>query len=77
LKELKGLILSAGEIKERVKELHRRKDELLEELKDLEKKRKSGEISEEEYKERRHTIERGLVEIMDRLAQMRFIISGM
>ena len=67
----------SGEMKERVKELQRRRDELLDELKELEKKRKSDEISEEEYKERRHTIERGLVEIMDRLAQMRFIMSGM
>lgn len=67
----------SGEMKERVKELQRRKDELLDELKELDKKRESGEISEEEYKERRHTIERGLVEVMDRLAQMRFIISGM
>jgi len=67
----------SDEVKERVKELQRKKDELLEELKELDKRRKDGEISEEEYKERRHTIERGLVEIMDRLAQMRFIISGM
>ena len=69
--------MSVGEIKGRVKEMERGRDELLDELKDLEKKRESGEISEEEYKERRHTIERGLVEIMDRLAQMRFIMSGM
>lgn len=67
----------SGEMKERVKELQRRKDELLDELKELDKKRESGEISEEEYEERRHTVERGLVEVMDRLAQMRFIISGM
>jgi len=67
----------SGEVKERIKELERKRDELLDELKELDKKRKAGEISEEEYKERRHTIERGLVEIMDRLAQMRFISSGM
>ena len=69
--------MSVGEIKGRVKELERRRDELLDELKELDKKRKSGEVSEEEYKERRHTIERGLVEIMDRLAQMKFISSEM
>jgi len=64
----------SGEMKDRVKQLERERDALLKELKDLEKKRKEGEIGEEEYKEKRHTIERGLVEIMDRLVQMGFIM---
>lgn len=69
--------MSVGEIKGRMKELERRRDDLLNEFKELEKKSESGEVSEEEYKERRHTIERELVEIMDRLIQMGFIMSGM
>jgi len=64
----------SGEMKDRVKQLERERDALLKELKDLDRKLKEGEIGEEEYKEKRHTIERGLVEIMDRLVQMGFIM---
>lgn len=62
------------EIKENAKHLEKERDALLKELKELEKMRKEGQISEEEYKERRHKIERGLVETMDRLAQMKFLM---
>jgi len=64
----------SGEMKDRVKQLERERNALLNELKDLDRKLKEGEIGEEEYKEKRHTIERGLVEIMDRLVQMGFIM---
>jgi len=64
----------SGEMKDRVKQLERERDALLKELKGLDRKLKEGEIGEEEYKEKRHTIERGLVEIMDRLVQMGFIM---
>ncbi len=64
----------SGEMKDRVKQLERERDSLLKELKDLDRRLKEGEISEEEYKEKRHTIERELVEIMDRLIQMGFIM---
>jgi len=64
----------SGEMKDVVKKLERERDALLNELKDLDRNLKEGEIGEEEYKERRHTIERGLVEIMDRLIQMGFIM---
>lgn len=66
--------MSVGEIKGRQKDLHMRQSALLDELKELENRRTKGEIGEEEYKERRHAIERALVEVMDRLAQMRFLL---
>ena len=66
--------MSTSEIKERAKHLEKEKDALLNELKELEKMHKDGQINEEEYGERRHKIERGLVEIMDRLAQMKFLM---
>lgn len=66
--------MSGGEVGKRAKELERERDNLLDELKELGKRRERGEISEDEYQERRHSIERALVEIMDRLAQLRFIM---
>jgi len=56
------------------KDLEKRRDSLIKDLKNLEKKLKKGEITEEQYKEERHKIERALVEVMDRLAQMRFLM---
>jgi len=56
------------------KSLEKRRDALLDELKKLEERLKKGEITEEAYKEERHRIEREIVEVMDRLAQMRFLM---
>ncbi|RJS85755.1 hypothetical protein CW702_00715 [Candidatus Bathyarchaeota archaeon] len=56
------------------KDLERQRDALLKELETLKKRFENGEISEEEYKEERHKIERKIVEVMDRLAQMRFLM---
>jgi len=57
----------------RIKDLELQRDKLLDELKSLDKKREKGEVDEETYKKERHRIERSIVEIMDRLAQMRFL----
>ncbi|MCW4020772.1 MAG: hypothetical protein NWF14_06060 [Candidatus Bathyarchaeota archaeon] len=57
----------------RAKDLERQRDKLVEELKALEEKREKGEVEENVYKEKRKTIERAIVEVMDRLAQMRFL----
>ena len=57
----------------RTKDLEKQRDSLVEELKKLEKKRESGEINEETYKKKRHETERAIVEVMDRLAQMKFL----
>ncbi len=56
------------------RDLERQRDSLLKDLKGLEERRKKGEINEEQYKEKRHDIERALVEVLDRLAQMRFLM---
>jgi len=57
----------------RTKDLERQRDKLLDDLKKLEEKHRKSEVDETFYKEERHKIERGLVEVMDRLAQMRFL----
>jgi len=57
----------------RIKDLEIQRDRLVDELKKLDKKREKGEIDEDTYKKERHRIERNIVEIMDRLAQMRFL----
>ena len=56
------------------KDLKKRRDSLLNDLKALEEQFKKGEISEDQYNEKRRTIERALVEVMDRLAQARFLM---
>jgi len=57
----------------RIKDLEMQRDKLLDELKSLDEKHKKGEVDEETYKKERHKIERSIVEVMDRLAQMRFL----
>ena len=64
---------SRGDIGTYTKDLERKRDSLLDDLKALEVRLKKGEMTEDQYKEQRHKIERALVEVMDRLAQMRFI----
>ena len=55
------------------KELDKQRDILVTELKSLELKYKKGEINEDTYSKSKHEIERSIVEVMDRLAQARFI----
>jgi len=57
----------------RIKDLEMQRDKLLNELKSLDEKHKKGEINDETYEKERHRIERNIVEVMDRLAQMRFL----
>ena len=57
----------------RTKDLEIQRDRLVEELKQLEAKRKSGTIDEDAYEKKRHDTERAIVEVMDRLAQMKFL----
>lgn len=63
-----------SEIRAAVKNLEKQRDQLLEELKRLEEEYKRGGMDEETYKNRRHKIERAIVEVMDRLAQMNFLM---
>ncbi|MEM1509050.1 MAG: hypothetical protein QW291_04695 [Thermofilaceae archaeon] len=62
--------------REALKALEKRKKELEDELEKLVKRKNKGEINEEEFHEYRNKIEREYIEVMDRLAQLRFIISG-
>jgi hypothetical protein len=57
----------------KTKDLEKQRDNLVDELKKLEERRKKGEFDENTYKEKRREIERAIVEVMDRLAQMRFL----
>ena len=50
--------------------------EFIKDLKNLQQKYENGEINEEEYDKKRNVIERNLVEIMDRLSQMKFILGN-
>ncbi|MEM1508150.1 MAG: hypothetical protein QW294_01715 [Candidatus Bathyarchaeia archaeon] len=62
------------EISAMAKSLEKQRDQLLKELKSLDENYKKGKINEETYKAKRHEIERAIVEVMDRLAQMRFLM---
>ncbi|MBS7624150.1 hypothetical protein KEJ29_01045 [Candidatus Bathyarchaeota archaeon] len=62
------------EIGAMAKSLERQRDQLLKELKSLDENYKKGKIDEQTYKAKRHEIERAIVEVMDRLAQMRFLM---
>jgi len=62
------------EIRATAKNLEKQRDRLLSELKSLEEDYKKGKIGEDIYKAKRHEIERAIVEIMDRIAQMRFLM---
>lgn len=63
-----------SEISATAKNLEKQRDHLLKELKKLDEEYKKGKIDEETYKSRRHRIEREIVEVMDRLAQMNFLM---
>ena len=63
-----------NEISATAKNLEKQRDRLLKELKKLEEEYKKGRIDEETYKTKRHGIERAIVEVMDRLAQMNFLM---
>jgi hypothetical protein len=57
----------------RTKDLEKQRDSLVNNLKKLEEEHKKGEIDEKTYKQKRHDLERAIVEVMDQLAQMRFL----
>lgn len=56
------------------KNLEKQRDQLLKDLKKLDEDYKKGRVDENTYKAKRHDIERAIVEVMDRLAQMRFLM---
>lgn len=50
------------------------RDRLVEELRGLKKRYEKGEVDEETYQRSRYDLERRIVEVMDRLAQLRFLL---
>ncbi|MEM0023160.1 MAG: hypothetical protein QW407_00235 [Thermofilaceae archaeon] len=59
-----------------LKALEKRRAELEKELESLIKRRERGEIGEEQFEELRVKLEREFIEVMDRIAQLRFIVGG-
>lgn len=59
---------------EYLKELLRKKEELEKEMEILNKKKNKKRITDEEYQKEKKKIEREFIEVMDRLAQMRYIV---
>lgn len=62
------------EIGAMAKNLEKQRDQLLKDLKKLDEDYRKGKMDENTYKAKRHDIERAIVEVMDRLAQMRFLM---
>jgi len=54
--------------------LRAERDRLVRELEELEKKHEKGVIQEEEYAARKKELERKIVEVMDRIVQMEFLL---
>jgi len=54
--------------------LRAERDRLVRELEGLEKNHEKGAIQEEEYTARKKELERKIVEVMDRIVQMEFLL---
>jgi len=54
--------------------LRAERDRLVRELEGLEKNHEKGTIQEEEYTARKKELERKIVEVMDRIVQMEFLL---
>ncbi|HFC49620.1 MAG TPA: hypothetical protein ENJ59_02695 [Thermofilum sp.] len=63
--------------KDALKVLKKRKQELEKEFEKIRKKVEKGELTKEEYEDRRKKLEREYVEVMDRIVQMSYISSQM
>jgi len=70
-----GMAADTKVMQKHLKELETRRDALVEELKELRRRLERKEMSDEEYADRRYPIEREIVEVMDRLAQMRYLLN--
>lgn len=68
------MIHELKEVKDAAKQLRRRKEELEREMEHILKKFERKEVEEKEFLEKKHKIEREYVEVMDRLAQLKYIL---
>ena len=63
-------------MEKRFKELERRRDELVDALKLLRQQHERREVTDDDYQAKRYGIEREIVEVMDRLTQMRYLMES-
>ncbi len=56
------------------KRLLKERDRLVDELQKLKKRYESGELDKEAYERNRYDIERQIVEVMDRIMQLKFLL---
>jgi HEPN domain-containing protein len=68
--------LMAGDkdVEREYKRLLKERDRLVDELRKLKKRYETGELDDETYNRNRYDIERQIVEVMDRIAQLKFLL---
>jgi len=68
--------LMAGDknVEREYKRLLKERDRLVDELRKLKKAYEIGELDDETYNRNRYDIERQIVEVMDRIAQLKFLL---
>jgi len=68
--------LMAGDkdVEREYKRLLKERDRLIDELRKLKKRYEIGELDDETYNRNRYDIERQIVEVMDRIAQLKFLL---
>ena len=71
-----GAFGGARDPREALRALERRKREIEREAEELRARRERGEIDEGEYARRLDELKKEYIEVMDRLAQVRFLMEG-
>ncbi len=61
-------------VEKEYKRLLKERDRLVDELRKLKKRYEIGELDDETYNRNRYDIERQIVEVMDRIAQLKFLL---
>ncbi|RLI24156.1 hypothetical protein DRO57_07435 [Candidatus Bathyarchaeota archaeon] len=70
--------LMAGDkrVEREYRRLLKERDRLVDELRDLKKRYEKGEMDEETYQRNRYDLERRIVEVMDRITQLKFLLGA-
>ena len=63
-------------VEKEYRRLLKERDRLVEELRDLKKRYEKGEMDEETYQRNRYDLERRIVEVMDRITQLKFLLGA-
>lgn len=61
-------------VEEEYRRLLRERDRLIEEIRSLKRRYEKGEVDKESYRRSRYDLERRIVEVMDRIAQLKFLL---